>query len=165
MRTGHASTKPEYTLDDTKGMMLTQSNSQLNSNILADGEYYVFTKKEEEIIRLGYTYTSWCGSPSGTYMGFSSVEIGKPLFLSKTDGSQHDQGQLKILKIDSRNIDLVDDIYIRAKNWLTKMRGELKYPQLDETADCIPMIIVVNQGILSAIYGKNDFLKSLSQEV
>lgn len=143
-------------------MMLTQSNSQLNSNTLADGEYYVFTKQEGEQIRLGYTYTTWCGSPSGTYMSFSSVEIGKPLPLSKTDGSQHDQGQLKILRIDSRNLDLVDDIYTRAKNWLTKMPSELKYPQLNEAADCTPMIIVVKQGILSAVYGKDEFLKAIS---
>lgn len=142
--------------------MLTQSNSQLNSNLLADGEYYVFTKQDKETIRLGYTYTTWCGSPSGTYMSFSSVEIGKPLPLSKTDGSQHDQGQLKTLKIDRRNIDLVDDIYTRAKNWLKKIPGELKYPQLDETADCTPMIIVVKKGILSAVYGKDEFLKALS---
>jgi hypothetical protein len=143
-------------------MMFTQSNSQLNSNILADGEYYVFTKQEEGKIRLGYTYTTWCGSPSGTYMSFSSVQLGKPLPLSKTDGSQHDQGKLKTLKIDSRNLDLVDDIYTRAKNWLTKMPGELKYPQLDETADCQPMIIVVKQGVLSALYEKDDFLRLLS---
>jgi hypothetical protein len=90
------------------------------------------------------------------------VEIGKPLPLSKTDGSQHDQGQLKSLTIDSRNLDLIDDIYTRAKNWLTKMPGELKYPQLNETADCKPMIIIVNQGVLSAIYGKDKFLKIVS---
>lgn len=142
--------------------MLTQSNSQLNSNILADGEYYVFTKQEEDEIRLGYTYTSWCGSPCGTYMSFSSVEIGKPLSLSKTDGSQHDQGNLKTLKIDKRNLNLVDDVYTRAKNWLTKMRSELQYRQLDETADCTPMIIVINQGVLSALYGKDEYLKSFS---
>lgn len=143
-------------------MMLTQSNSQLNSNTLADGEYYVFTKQEEGKIRLGYTYTTWCGSPSGTYMSFSSVEIGKPLPLSKTDGSPQDQGKLKTFTIDSRNLDLVDDIYIRAKNWLTKIPGQLKYPQLNETADCTPMIIIVKQGVLSALYGKNDFLKFIS---
>lgn len=143
-------------------MMLTQSNSQLNSNTLADGEYYVFAKQEEGKIRLGYTYTTWCGSPSGTYMSFSSVEIGKPLPLSKTDGSPQDQGKLKTFTIDSRNLDLVDDIYIRAKNWLTKIPGELKYPQLNETADCTPMIIIVKQGVLSALYGKNDFLKFIS---
>lgn len=142
--------------------MLTQSNSQLNSNTLADGEYYVFAKQEEGKIRLGYTYTTWCGSPSGTYMSFSSVEIGKPLPLSKTDGSPQDQGKLKTFTIDSRNLDLVDDIYIRAKNWLTKIPGQLKYPQLNETADCTPMIIIVKQGVLSALYGKNDFLKFIS---
>lgn len=142
--------------------MLTQSNSQINCKTLADGEYYVFTKQEGEKIRLGYTYTTWCGSPSGTYMSFSSVEIGKPLPLSKTDGSQHDQGQLKSLTIDRRNLDLIDDIYNRAIKWLTKMPGELKYPQLDETADCKPMIIIVKQGVLSAIYEKDNFLQLLS---
>lgn len=143
-------------------MMLTQSNSQLTCNTLADGEYYVFTKQEGEKIRLGYTYTTWCGSPSGTYMSFSSVQLGKALSLSKTDGSQHDQGQLKSLKIDRRNLNLVDDIYTRAMNWLTKMQRELKYPQLNETADCKPMIIIVNQGVLSALYEKDNFLKAVS---
>jgi len=143
-------------------MMLTQFNSRINSNILVDGEYYVFTKQEEKIIRLGYLYTTWCGSPCGIYMSFSSVDLGKTLSLSQTNGSQHDQGKLKTLEIDRRNLDLVDDIYTRAKNWLVKMRGELKYPQLDETADCTPMIIVVNQGVLSAVYGKDEFLTALS---
>ena len=142
--------------------MLTQSTFQINCKTLSDGEYYVFTKQEGEKIRLGYTYTTWCGSPSGTYMSFSSVEIGKPLPLSKTDGSQHDQGKLKSLTIDRRNLDLIDDIYNRAINWLTKMQRELQYAQLDETADCKPMIIIVNQGILSAIYGKAEFLKAVS---
>ncbi|WP_155897944.1 hypothetical protein [Allocoleopsis franciscana] len=65
------------------------------------------------------------------------------------------------MKIDRRNLDLVDDIYKRAINWLTKMPDELKYPQLNETADCKPMIIIVKQGVLSALYEKDNFLKAV----
>lgn len=143
-------------------MIVTQSNYRVNADIVRDGEYYVFSKQEGGQIRLGYIYTTWCGSPCGTYMSFSAVAIGKPLTLVKIGNSQSDQGQIKTLKIDSQNLDLVDDIYNRSTSWLKKMRRELKYPHLDESADCTPAIIVVKNGILSAFYQKDDYLKMFS---
>ena len=143
-------------------MIVIQSNYRVNSEILADGEYYVFSKPEKGRIRLGYIYNSWCGSPYGTYMSFSEIERGKPLSLVKIGTSKCDRGQLKTLKIDSRNIELVDDIYNRSMSWLKKMQRELKYPQLDESAGCTPMVIVVNKGLLSACYEKDDYLQMLS---
>lgn len=143
-------------------MRFAPSNSQHKSKILKDGEYYVFAKAEAEKISLGYIYTTWAGSPCGTVMRFSVVEIGKPLSLSQTEGSQQDQGQLKLLSIDHRNPDLVDEVYTSANNFLTKMRDELKYPQLDETTDCLPMIMVVEEGKLVALYSKEGFLNSFS---
>lgn len=145
--------------------MLTPASSQYDSDILTDGEYYVFTKQEEETIRLGYAYTTWCGLVCGNYLRFLLVELGKPIALIKTEGGQQEPGRLKTLRIDRRNISLVDQVYNRAQNLLTKMRAELKYSQLDETTDCIPMIIVVNQGILSALYRKDDFLMFLDREI
>ena len=142
--------------------MLHPTSSQTHSNILTDGEYYVFAKQEEETIRLGYTFTTWCGLVCGTHMRFLAVEIGKPLALIKAEVVQQEQGTLKTLKIDKRNLSLVDDIYERSEKVIINMRRELKYPQLDETTDCTPMIIVVNQGILAAVYGKDDFLQSFS---
>ena len=39
------------------------------------------------------------------------------------------------------------------------MQGELKYPQVDESAGCTIAIIQVNQGILCNLYDKDSFLK------
>lgn len=138
--------------------MITDSNSRLNSEILADGEYYAFGKQEGEKIRLGYIYTTWCGSLYGTYMSFSSVELGKPLPLVRIGHSQYDKGQLKTFSFDSKNLRLIDDVYNRAMNCLNQMQCELKYPQLDESVGCIPVIIQVNHGALSILCGKEDYL-------
>jgi len=134
------------------------SNSQLNSEILADGEYYVFGKQEGEKIYVGYTYTTWCGSPCGMHMSFSSAELGKPLPLIRTAYSQHDKGQLKTFSFDSRNPRLIDDVYNRALSWLNQMQRGLKHPQLDESASCTPAVIQVNRGVLSSFCGKEDYL-------
>jgi hypothetical protein len=139
-------------------MMITDSNSRLNSEILADGEYYVFGKQEGEKIRLGYIYTTWCGSRYGMYMSFSSVELGKPLPLVTIGHSQHDKGQLKTFSFDSRNHRLIDDVYNRAMNCLNQMQRELKYPQLDESVGCIPVVIQVNNRVVSTLCGKEDYL-------
>jgi hypothetical protein len=139
-------------------MIFTQSNSLLNSEILGDGEYYVLSKQEGEKIRLGYIYTTWCGSRYGMYMSFSSVELGKPLPLVRIGHSQYDKGQLKIFSFDSRNLNLIDDVYNRAMSWLNQMQRELKYPQLDESAGCRPAVIQVNRGVLSIFCGKEDYL-------
>jgi len=143
-------------------MMVTKSNVRVNSEIVRDGEYYVFSKQKGGNIRLGYIYTTWCGSPCGIYMSFSAVELGQPLTLVNIGNSPSDKGQIKTLKIDSRNLDLVDDIYNRSMSWLEKMRRELKYAHLDESADCTPAIVVVDKGILSAFYWKDDYLKMFS---
>jgi hypothetical protein len=145
---------------ELKDMIFTQSNSRLNSEILRDGEYYAFSKQEGEKIRLGYIYTTWCGSRYGMYMNFFSVELGKPLSLARTGHSQYDKGQLKTFSFDSRNPNLIDDVYNRALAWLNKMQAELKYPQIDESAGAIPAVIVVNKGALSALYEKDDFSKA-----
>jgi hypothetical protein len=139
-------------------MVFTQSNSRLNSEILRDGEYYVFGKQEGEKILLGYIYTTWCGSRYGLYMSFSSVELGKPLSLVKIGHSESDKGQLKTFSFDSRNFRLIDDVYNRAISYLNQMRCELKYPQLDESANCIPVVIQVTNGVLSTLCGKEDYL-------
>lgn len=141
-------------------MMITQSIFRVNSEIVRDGEYYVCSKQKGDKIRLGYIYKTWCGSPCGTYMSFSAVEIGKPLSLIKIGNSQYDQGQLKTFSFDSRNLALVDDVYNRSISWIKNLQRELKYPQLDESVGCTPAVIVVNQGILSAFYGREDFLKA-----
>ena len=139
-------------------MMITDSNSRLNSEILADGEYYVFGKQEGEKIRLGYIYTTWCGSLYGMYMSFSAVELGKPLPLVTINHSQYDNGQLKTFSFDSRNLKLIDDVYNRAMAWLNQMQCELKYPQLDESAGCRPVIIQINRGVLSTLCEKENYL-------
>lgn len=145
-------------------MKFPHANSWLNSDILGDGEYYVFSQQEEKI-RLGYIYTTWCNSPYGTYMKFSSVELGQPLPLVITSDSQYDKGQIKIFKFDSRNLQLIDDVYIRAMSWLNKMHRELKYSYLDETKGCIAAVIQVNQGVLSAFYSrKEDYFKKCCLE-
>jgi hypothetical protein len=146
-----------YNQAELKDMFVTQSYSLLNSNILKDGEYYVFSKQEGEKIRLGYIYTTWCGSRYGMYMSFSSVELGKPLPLVRIGHSQYDKGQLKTLSFDSRNPNLIDDVYNRAMNWLNQMQRELKYPQLDESVGCTPVVIQVNKGVLSTFCGKEDY--------
>ncbi|MBD0346428.1 MAG: hypothetical protein ICV63_16705 [Coleofasciculus sp. Co-bin14] len=134
------------------------SNSRLSNEILADGEYYVFTKQEGEKISLGYIYTTWCGSPRGMHMKFSLIELGKPLSLVSLGDSQCDKGQLKTFNFDSRQLLLIDDVYNRAMSWLNKMQREFKYPQIDESRGCIPAVIIVKKGVLSAFYGKDDFL-------
>lgn len=139
-------------------MMITESNSRLNCETLADGEYYAFCKQEGEKIHLGYIYTTWCGSRYGMYMSFSSVELGKPLSLVRVGHSQYDKGQLKTFSFDSRNPNLIDDVYNRAMSWLNQMRRELKYPQIDESQGCIPVVIQVNNGVLSTFCGKDDYL-------
>lgn len=95
-------------------MIFPPSNSQPNSDILEDGEYYVLSKQEGEEIRLGYIYSTWCGSPCVMHMRFYSVEIGKPLFLVVSDNSQPDKGQIKTFNFDSRNLRLIDDVYNRS---------------------------------------------------
>lgn len=141
-------------------MIFTQSNSRPNFEILGDGEYYVLSKQEGEKIRLGYIYTTWCGSCYGMYMNFFSVELGKPLPLIRIGHSQYDKAQLKTFSFDSRNPNLIDDVYNRAMSWLNQMQHELKYPQLDESAGTIPAVIVVNKGALSAFYENDDFSKA-----
>ena len=141
-------------------MIFPPSNSQPNSDILGDGEYYVLSQQEGEEIRLGYIYSTWCGSPCVMHMRFCSVEIGKPLFLVISDNSQPDKGEIKTFNFDSRNLRLIDDVYNRGLSWLNQMPGELDYPQLDEIADCTIAVIVVNKGVLSAFYSKDDFLNA-----
>jgi hypothetical protein len=141
-------------------MMITDSKSRLNSEILADGEYYVFGKQEGEKIRLGYIYTTWCGFRCEMYMNFFSVELGKPLSLVRIGHSQSDKAQLKTFSFDSRNPNLIDNAYNRAMAWLNKMQAGLKYPQLDESAGPVPAVIVVNKGALSAFCEKDDFSKA-----
>jgi hypothetical protein len=139
-------------------MSFTQSKSRLlNSEILGDGEYYAFSQQQGEKIRLGYIYTTWCGYPYGMHIKFSFVELGKPLPVVSVGDSQDDKGQLKTFSFDSRNLNLIDDVYNRAMSWLNKMRRELKYPQLDESVGCTPAVIVVNKGALCAFYGKENF--------
>lgn len=120
-----------------------------NYDILEDGEYYVFSKEEGEVIRIGYLYTSWCRSPCITHLRFCPVNIGKPLPLVISGNSQPDEGQIKAFKFDSRNIRLIDNIYNRALSWLNQMQRELlEYPQLDETTGCKIAVIIVKKGIL-----------------
>jgi hypothetical protein len=95
--------------------------------------------------------------PDGIYMHCSPVELGKPLPLVQLGDSHHDRGQLKTFKFDSRNLLLVDDVYKRAMIWLDGMQCNLKYPHIDESKSCKPMIIKVTKGILSAYYSKEDF--------
>ncbi len=139
-------------------MIITESNSRLNCETLRDGEYYALCKQEGEKIRLGYIYTTWCGSPCGMHMQFSSVELGKPLPLVRIGHSQYDKGQLKTFSFDSRNPNLIDDVYNRAMSWLNQMQRELKYPQIDESRGCTPAVIQVNEGVLSTFCGKQDYL-------
>lgn len=138
-------------------MMITESISRLNSEILGDGEYYALCKQEGEKISFGYVYTTWCGSPCGMYMSFSSVELGKPLPLVRIGHSQYDKGQLKIFRFDSRNLNLIDDVYNRAISFLNQMQRDLKYPQLDESTGCVPGVIQVNRGVLSTLCGKEEY--------
>ncbi|HEY9726994.1 MAG TPA: hypothetical protein V6D50_11155 [Chroococcales cyanobacterium] len=143
---------------ELKDMIFTQSNSRLNSEILRDGEYYAFSKEEGEKICLGYIYTTWCGSHYGMYINFFSVGLGKPLSLVRSGHSQSDKGQLKTFSFDSRNPKLLDDVYNRAIAWLNKMQAGLKYPQLDESAGCRPVVIQINRGVLSTLCEKKDYL-------
>lgn len=150
-------------------MIFSQPNSRLHSDILEDGDYYVFSKQGEGKICLGYLYHTWCGSPYGMsyspvepygmYMHCSPVELGKPLPLVQVGDSHHDRGQLKTFKFDSRNILLVDDVCNRAMIWLNYMQRNLKYPHIDESTSCKPMVIQVTQGVLFAHYEKDEFLK------
>lgn len=143
---------------EAKGMMFTHSNARLNSDILGDGEYYVFSRPEEKSC-LGYIYTTWCNSPCGVYMKFFSVELGKPLPLVATSESKSDKGQLESFSFDSRNPDLISDVYSRAMDWLNRLRSELKYPELDESQGCRAVVIRVNQGVISALYSKEEYLE------
>jgi hypothetical protein len=144
-------------------MSFPQSKPGLNSEILVDGEYYAFSQQQGDKICLGYIYTTWCGNPCGRYIQFSSVKLGEQLSLVSIGNSQDDKGQLKTFSFDSRNLHLIDDVYNRAMSWLNKMQCELRYPQLDESAGCIPAVIVVNQGALCAFSGKEDFLKAFTR--
>ena len=139
-------------------MKFTSSNSLLVSDFLGDGEYYVFSQQEEPFC-IGYIYTTWCNSPYGMYMKLSTVEIGKPLPLVIVGDSNCDKDQLKRFRFDSRNLQLIDDVYSRAMSWLNKMQSELKYPYLDESKGCIATVIQVEQGVLSGYYRKDDYLK------
>ncbi len=147
---------------ELKDIIPTQSNPGFNCEILEDGEYYVFSQQKEQEIRLGYVYTTWCGSPYGMHIKLSPVGLGKPLPLFRTGDSEYDIGQLKIFNVDSRNILLIDDVYKHAMSWLKKTRRKCQYPQIDESLRCTAAIIQVNQGILSAFYGKDDYLKNES---
>ncbi|HEY9603396.1 MAG TPA: hypothetical protein V6C85_17400 [Allocoleopsis sp.] len=137
-------------------MLFIHSNTGLNSDILGDGEYYAFSRPEEKL-RLGYLYTTWCNSPYGVYMKFSSVELEKPLPLIATSETQYDKGQLKSFSLDSRNPRLIDDVYNRAMSWLNQMRSELKYPELDNSNGCTAVVIRVNQGVLTGLYTQDEY--------
>lgn len=123
-----------------------------SSEIIKDGEYYVFAQREEGQVRIGYVYTTWCGSQCGMRLDFSLVEIGKPLPLSRTGDSKLDLGQLKMFAFDRRNAALINDVYNRAMSWLHKMRREHKYPQLDVSEGCTIAAIKVHEGILVSLY-------------
>lgn len=126
-------------------------NTEFYSEALKDGEYYIFSKKEKDRICIGYTYTTWCGSPCGMRMEFVSVEIGSPLQLTRTGDSKSDKGQLKAFAFDRRNPALINDVYNRAMHWLQEMRKQQKYPQLDITENCTIAVIQISEGILSSL--------------
>lgn len=140
-------------------MSFPQSNSHFTDKFLGDGVYYVFRQIQGEEIRLGYQYTTWCGSPCGIHIKLSSVELGKPLPLVRSGDSRYDKGQLKTFKIEPGNFLLMDDVYKRAVSWIYKIERELKYPHLSESVSCTVAVIQVNQGVLSALYEKDDLYK------
>lgn len=131
-----------------------------NSNILEDGEYYVFSKQEGEETCIGYIYTTRYGYPCEMHMRFYSIEIGKPLPLVITGNIHNDKGQIKTFNFDSRSLTVIDDVYNCALNWLHQMQSELKYPQIDESTSCTIAVIQVDKGVLSAFYDKDEFLNA-----
>ncbi len=71
----------------------------------------------------------------------------------------YDSAVLKTFKIDLGNFLLMDDAYKRAVSWIYKIERELKYPHLSESVSCTVAVIQVNQGVLSALYEKDDLYK------
>lgn len=138
-----------------KKSLLKQSEAKSQtSEYLRDGDYYVFAKKEEDSLKIGYIYTTWCGSPFGMHIGFSPVEMKKPLPLMRTGDSQCDCGHLKTFLFNQSSSQLAEDIYNRALLWLKKMRQEQINPKLDITQDCTVAILQISQGVVTSLREK-----------
>lgn len=148
--------------DNPEERVMTSSNRQPQAPLVGDGEYYAFVKQQGNQLSVGYVYTTWCGSPCGFYMRLCPVGKGKTLPFTRVWDSQKDRGQLKLLPFDSQNSLLIDDVYNRACHWLKEMQRTIQYPQLDESKQSLPMVVVVKQGVLSAVYQKDDYKRICS---
>lgn len=139
----------------TTTTLLDKSKAEFSSEVLKDGEYYVFTQQERSLISIGYLYSTWYGSPCGMRIGFYPVEIGKPLSLRKISDNGIDKGYLKKFAFDRANPLLADHACGHAIHWLRNMRREKLNPQLDVTQGCRVGTLRVSDGILTAINQKH----------